>query len=252
MSANLNTLGTDERVEHGEVWHRLHSEREDICEALNNQPLAGDMAADDQIRSTWREGLLQARLSKIDRALDRLMSGTYGECSKCGKWIEDTKLDFDPAIEFCLGCWPDELRKAESERPTTAPLNGWQVTSTCYSVDQAFEPDTSNEVTLARQLPFASIKVQTLNSIYRIFLLDPKTSLALVEGGQYLPEPEETILGGSILSDGSFKRGWIGKGCRMQMWAKGQFLSTSPVHSIHVEHTVQDHSSANSDPQLVM
>jgi hypothetical protein len=208
------------------------------------------MPADDRSSASWREGLLQARLRKIDHALDRLMSGTYGECSKCGKWIEDTKLDFDPAIEFCLGCWPGEVRKAESERLKNAAPNGWEVTSTCHALEQAH--DTANEVTLARQAPFASIKVQTLNTIYRIFLLDPKTGRALMEGGQYLSEPEETVLGGSVLSDGSFKQGWIGKGCRMQMWVKGRFLSTSPVLSVRIEHPISDHHSTKAEQQQVM
>jgi len=234
----------------GLVWHRLHSEREDICEALNKGPVNGDLPADDQSSATWREGLLRARLHKIDGALDRLMSGTYGECSKCGKWLEDTKLDFDPAIEFCLGCWPDEVRKAENERLTNAAQNGGQVTSTYHSLDEARE--ANNEVALARQAPFALIKVQTLNTIYRIFLLDPETGRGLMEGGQYLSEPEETTLGGSVLSDGSFKQGWIGKGCRMQMWAKGRFLSTSPVQSVRVEQPISDHHSTKADQQRVM
>jgi RNA polymerase-binding transcription factor DksA len=55
--------------------------------------------------ANWHRELLQIRLSKVDDALDRLMSGVYGNCSHCGKWIEDTKLDFDPAIAFCIGCW---------------------------------------------------------------------------------------------------------------------------------------------------
>jgi RNA polymerase-binding transcription factor DksA len=233
------------------VWHRLHSEREDICEALNKGPVNGDMPADDQSSTTWREGLLQARLRKIDGALDRLMSGTYGECSKCGKWIEDTKLDFDPAIEFCLGCWPGEVRKAENERLKSAEQNRGWATST-GPLEQAVERNTSDEITFAHQAPFASIRVHTLNTIYRIFLLDPETGRALVEGGQYLSEPEETILGGSVLSDGSFKQGWIGEGCRMQMWVKGRFLSTSPVQSVRVENAISNYSPTKLDPQRVM
>lgn len=46
----------------GFEWNLLHGEREDICEAL---------LADG---SKERKELLQARLRKIDDALDRLMS----------------------------------------------------------------------------------------------------------------------------------------------------------------------------------
>ena len=48
----------------GFAWNRLHSEREDICEALLNENF------------TERKELLQARLRKVDDALDRLMSSS--------------------------------------------------------------------------------------------------------------------------------------------------------------------------------
>jgi hypothetical protein len=47
--------------EGGFLWNRLHGEREDICEALLTN------SADDRKES------LQARLRKVDDALDRLM-----------------------------------------------------------------------------------------------------------------------------------------------------------------------------------
>ncbi len=114
MSANLTILAVDNPANtHGVVWHRLHSEREEICEALlkesapsyetsGAEPMSNEGAMN---AANWHRELLQARLRKVDDALDRLMSGKYGDCCKCGKWIEDTKLDFDPAIAFCLGCW---------------------------------------------------------------------------------------------------------------------------------------------------
>ena len=100
---NTPTLNTSVDPNNGAVWHRLHSEREDICEALLKEGAREDEAG---IRAAnWHHELLQARLRKVDEALDQLMAGRYGECRKCGKWIEDTKLDFDPAIAFCLDCW---------------------------------------------------------------------------------------------------------------------------------------------------
>ncbi len=98
----------------GLVWYRLHAEREDICEALLKESAPGDegqagterVSNEDVMRTAiWHREMLQARLRKTDDALDRLMAGLYGNCSKCGKWIEDTKLEYDPAIEFCVDCW---------------------------------------------------------------------------------------------------------------------------------------------------
>ena len=51
----------------GFIWNRLHGEREDICEALLKDN------ADD------RKASLQARLRKVDDALDRLMSRSESE-----------------------------------------------------------------------------------------------------------------------------------------------------------------------------
>ena len=113
MSANPNILAIDNPVDRksGLVWHQLHSEREDVCEALlapgyEAQAAAQRMSNEDAMHAAnWHRELLQARLRKLDDALDRLMSGSYGNCCKCGRWIEDTKLAFDPAIAFCIDCW---------------------------------------------------------------------------------------------------------------------------------------------------
>ena len=80
----------------GFVWNRLHGERENLCEALLKESAP---------RFEERKQILQARLRRVDDALDRLMSGSYGNCSRCGGAIEDTALDIDPALALCLDCW---------------------------------------------------------------------------------------------------------------------------------------------------
>ena len=116
MSTNVNprTIETPFASGGGVVWNRLHSEREAICEALLKETERGYqmhrgvrvLSKKEAARAAnWHRQLLQVRLSKVDDALDRLMSGAYGNCSHCDKWIEDTKLEFDPAIAFCIGCW---------------------------------------------------------------------------------------------------------------------------------------------------
>ncbi len=116
MKASPDILAIDNHVDRngGLVWHRLRAEREDICEALlkefrpglEAQPGAQGMSKEETMRAAnWHRELIQVRLCKIDDALDRLMSGSYGNCCKCGRWIEDPKLDCDPAIAFCIRCW---------------------------------------------------------------------------------------------------------------------------------------------------
>jgi hypothetical protein len=92
------------------VANRLLSERQEIWDTLIElrpvsrvQELSGSPEA---LRAVaWRRELLEDRLRKIDEALDRLMTGSYGSCATCGRWIQDTKLEIDPAAAYCIDCW---------------------------------------------------------------------------------------------------------------------------------------------------
>jgi hypothetical protein len=93
---------------------------------------------------------------------------------------------------------------------------------------------TLKGVELESLAPFDTICVQTRNSNYRIFLLDPITGRALVEGGSHFAEPVEAQVNGSS-SHGSYRVGWIGVGSRIEFWANGRLTSTSPVQSLHIK-----------------
>jgi hypothetical protein len=189
----------------------------------------------ERIAANWHRELLQARLHKIDDALDRLISGRYGHCVECGRAIEDAKLRFDAAIAFCVECWQRQQtqnraatfvsEESEAEKPTTsASLNdGLKISSSLPGV--ALE-------TLQR---FDTVQVETANSHYRIFVLDPRTGRALVEGGRYFVEPMEALILGSNIQGSPLGRGWIGIGLRIEMWVEGKLASISPVKSIHVQ-----------------
>jgi len=202
----------------GFVWNRLHGEREDICEALLKDETGG------------RREILQTRLRKLDDALDRLMSGSYGHCSRCGRAIDETKLDLDPAVSFCRNCrerTPGAAAIAESQNKET-------------NVD---------DVALESLNPFDTILLRTYNSDYRLLLLDPMTGRALVEGGDYLVEPNEALLRGSAIPGTEFKGGSICVGSRLEIWVDERVLLTSTIKSIHIKHnsaaeSVQDISAA--------
>src|SRR5687768_6398120 len=186
----------------GAIWNRLHAEREQICEAV---------VKDDRLIAEERRRWLQARLRKVDDALDRLMSGSYGNCSKCGKAIDETRLDIDPALALCLNCWTGE--------PATPGR----------------EMISSGDVILESLEPFDSILLRTHNSDYRILLLDPRTGRALVEGGDYLVEPTEALVRGSAVVGDAFKGGTISPGCRLEMWVSERAFLTSPIKSVWVK-----------------
>ena len=205
----------------GFIWNRLHGEREDICEAL----LKNSGSFFDE-----RQRVLQTRLRKVDDALDRLMSGAYGKCWKCGHTIDDTRLDIDPALALCLDCW---------SRDTSATVSG----------EYEHDPGEIDELLLESLNPFDTILLRTYNSDYRILLLDPKTGRALVQGGDYLLEPNDALLKGSAPIGEALKPGAICAGCRLEMWINERVFLTSPVKSVHVKRSnaaesVQDISAA--------
>jgi DksA/TraR C4-type zinc finger protein len=193
----------------GFVWNRLHGEREDICEALlkDTGPLVDN-----------RKDFLQIRLRKIDDALDRLMAGAYGNCSKCGGSIDDSRLDVDPALALCLDCW-------SREHPT--------------GEEQTQELRSNCDLPFGNLKPFDTILLQTHNSDYRILLLDPTTGRALVEGGSYMAHPSEALVRGSAIPGSEFRGGEICVGCRVEMWVDERVFITSPVKSIEVLHPVE-------------
>jgi len=109
-----------------------------------------------------------------------------------------------------------------------------------HKQDEAFQNpaetltvDLSQGIALDKLSPLDTILVQTQNSNYRIFLLDPQTGRALIEGGPF-PQPVDALVNGSVVKS-SFKNGWIGTGMRLEFWTDGKLTSTSPVQSYHVE-----------------
>ena len=99
----------------GVIWQQLHAERERVCAALVDRGITLEEAtaaihefqpADESTRDVERKRLelLQGRLCSLDDALDRLMAGSYGLCSECGKPIGAQRLNLDAAISHCLAC----------------------------------------------------------------------------------------------------------------------------------------------------
>jgi RNA polymerase-binding transcription factor DksA len=202
----------------GFVWNRLHGEREDICEALLKEETEG------------RREILQTRLRKLDDALDRLMSGSYGHCSKCGRAIDETKLDLDPAVSFCRDC--------RNRQPGAATVG-----------EHENKEANVDDVALESLKPFDTILLRTYNSDYRMLLLEPATGRVLVEGGDYLVEPNEALLRGSAIPGSEFKGGSICVGSRLEIWVEERVLLTSTIKSIHIKHnraaeSVEDISAA--------
>jgi hypothetical protein len=96
----------------GLLWNRLHEEREDVCEAMLKDSVSLSGAPPTYSTAPNRQSLLQGRLRELDDALDRLMSGSYGHCSRCGGWIGDAVLESNAAEGLCRDCSELQQRRA--------------------------------------------------------------------------------------------------------------------------------------------
>lgn len=46
----------------------------------------------------------QQKLKQTDAALQRITSGSYGNCAACGEEIDFHRLRLDPAVSHCIKC----------------------------------------------------------------------------------------------------------------------------------------------------
>ena len=82
---------------------------------------------------------------------------------------------------------------------------------------------------------FSTLVVKTINSLYRVVLLDPPRPRILIQGGAFFPQPTEAQLAGASFGGSMLKLAWLGCGLRMEVCSDGQRIVTSPVKSIEVE-----------------
>jgi len=49
----------------------------------------------------------EAKMRKIDAALERIRKGDYGFCLQCGEAVDPSRLHFDPSASLCIRCAND-------------------------------------------------------------------------------------------------------------------------------------------------
>jgi hypothetical protein len=105
------------------------------------------------------------------------------------------------------------------------------------SLDGFAELSACDGIALRVLSPFDAIRARTLNSEYYIFLIEPETGRALVQGGRFFSEPAEATVSGSTFGGCMLKMGWLGVGLRIEICFNGQRIVTSPVKSLDLEHS---------------
>jgi hypothetical protein len=81
--------------------------------------------------------------------------------------------------------------------------------------------------------PLTTLIVRTRNSCYRMIV--SRDTSAIVQGGRFFPDPTPGRIDGSGFGGSFLKVGWIGIGLRMEIFADGQRIITSPVRHISLE-----------------
>lgn len=89
------------------------SERESLSELSGADQHQADVGSETFEREKDLSILeqVEAELTDVARALERINDGTYGTCEACGKPIGDERLEAVPAARFCL----EDQAQAERE-----------------------------------------------------------------------------------------------------------------------------------------
>lgn len=87
-----------------EIRARLAEPQRDTSEVATVDQHPADVATDtaDRELDLSRVAMLEARISQIDDAFDRLKQGTYGTCQVCGQPIPEERLAVMPDTPFCV------------------------------------------------------------------------------------------------------------------------------------------------------
>lgn len=104
-----------ERLE-AEIREIELSERESISEASGENAYRDHMADqgsatfERELDMTFEEGS-RMHLQEVRAALERIQSGAYGTCERCGESIPVERLEAVPTAKLCVAC-----KKKEEER----------------------------------------------------------------------------------------------------------------------------------------
>ena len=84
----------------------LAAERATALEGDDGVEDSGDMSELDLNRSTALDlvGRESQLLAEIDEALQRIDDGTYGQCARCGKPIDEERLKAMPTAKYDAAC----------------------------------------------------------------------------------------------------------------------------------------------------
>jgi hypothetical protein len=100
---------------------------------------------------------------------------------------------------------------------------------------EGFALETGDGIDVRSLESGSTLLVHTRNTFYRLVVLNPARLIVLVKGGELFRHETEARLNGATCGGSTLKGGWVGVGFRMDLWAGGRHVITSPVRSVTVE-----------------
>jgi RNA polymerase-binding transcription factor DksA len=107
--------GVKASLEHDQLAEQ--SQRRSIGELSGSDEHLADVASETAAREAELSLLaaVKAEVEAVDAALARLDQGTYGACVRCGRPIDDARLEAVPAALYCL----EDQQAVELDRAVT-------------------------------------------------------------------------------------------------------------------------------------
>jgi RNA polymerase-binding protein DksA len=97
----------------GDELRDLSIEQEDERGSTGNHFADDGSSLGEQERLSTLEGNFREQLQMIDNAIERMDEGTYGLCARCGKQINEERLEALPFAAYCIECQSFLERQAE-------------------------------------------------------------------------------------------------------------------------------------------
>lgn len=89
MAAEIQSIGQDQGDEKGSLGNHFAEDGSNLMEAERLSTISAD---------------LQEILIQVNDALERMDEGTFGTCERCGRPINQERLQAFPYVRFCIEC----------------------------------------------------------------------------------------------------------------------------------------------------
>lgn len=89
MSDEIRSIGEEQGNENGSLGNHMAEDGSNVMEAERLSTISED---------------LRALMNQINAALERMDEGAYGACQRCGKQINEERLEAFPYVAHCIDC----------------------------------------------------------------------------------------------------------------------------------------------------